>query len=130
VQDESVRCADLWPVLSHVLPIIADGPQGRGYTICHFGWSEAESKNLTRIFVAASVSAQRCFNFAQHDYAPSNQTALSEIAEIAAGRSLHEIDRELEQADLPGVVHAVNDRAERLIFAFDILSGAIDYRVD
>ncbi len=37
-----------------------------------------------------------------------NQSALAKVAEIAAGRALHQIDGELEQADFPGVVHTLN----------------------
>ena len=44
---------------------------------------------------------------------PSDQTALAKFAEIAAGRTFDQIDREFQQAHFPGVIHTVNDCAER-----------------
>jgi hypothetical protein len=45
----------------------------------------------------------------------SHQSAPTEIAEIAPGRSLDQIDRKLEQADFPRVIDALNHGAERLL---------------
>src|SRR5205809_851845 len=60
----------------------------------------------------------------------SNQTALSKVAEIATGGALDHVDREFEQTDFPRVVHALNNRAERFVFAFDLAPGATDHGVD
>jgi len=60
----------------------------------------------------------------------SDQTAFSEIAEIAAGRALHQVDGEFEQTNFPPVVHTLDDRAEWFVFVFDLPPGAIDHRVD
>jgi hypothetical protein len=46
---------------------------------------------------------------------PSHQSAPAKVTQIAAARALDQIDRELEQANLPGVVHSLNHRAERLV---------------
>src|SRR5215471_4092901 len=59
-----------------------------------------------------------------------NQTAFSEITEITARRALYQVYGELEQANLPRVVHALYDRAEWFVFVFDLPLGAINYRVD
>jgi hypothetical protein len=56
-----------------------------------------------------------------------DQSALSEITEIVAGRTFDQVNSELEQADFPGVIHAVNDRAERFVFALDLAPGSIDH---
>jgi len=63
-------------------------------------------------------------------YRISDQTAFSEIAEITARGALHKVDGELEQTNFPRVVHALDDRAERFVFVFDLPPGAIDHRVD
>ena len=63
-------------------------------------------------------------------YRISDQTALSEIAEITARGTLHQVDGELEQTNFPRVVYALDDRAERFVFVFDLPPGAIDHRVD
>ena len=63
-------------------------------------------------------------------YRISNQTAFSEIAEITARGTLYQVDRELEQANFPRVVYALDDRAEWFVFVFDLAPGAIDHRVD
>jgi hypothetical protein len=60
----------------------------------------------------------------------SDQTAFSEIAEITARGTLHEVDGELEQTNFPGVVYAMYDRAERFVFVSDLPPGAIDHRFD
>ena len=87
---------------------------------------------------------QRCFDFAQNDNtdwftndssrrperAVLDQTALSEITEIAAGRAFHEIDSEFEQTNFPRVINALNDCAERLVLAFDVAFGALDHGID
>lgn len=59
-----------------------------------------------------------------------NQTAFAKVAEITAGRTLYQIDGEFEQANFPCVVYALDDRAERFVFVFDLPPGAIDHRVD
>ena len=63
-------------------------------------------------------------------YRISDQTAFSEIAEITARGTLHQVDGELEQANFPSVVYSLYDCAERFVFVFDLPPGAIDYRVD
>jgi hypothetical protein len=50
----------------------------------------------------------------------SDQTAFSEIAEITARGTLYKVDGELEQANFPRVVYALNDRAERFVFVFNL----------
>ena len=60
----------------------------------------------------------------------SDQTAFAEIAEITTRGTLHQVDGELEQTNFPRVVHALDDRAERFVFVFDLSPGAIDHRVD
>ena len=60
----------------------------------------------------------------------SDQTAFSEIAEITARGTLYQVDGELEQTNFPRVVYALYDRAERFVFVFNLLPGAIDHRVD
>ena len=58
------------------------------------------------------------------------QSAFAEIAEIAAGRALHHIDGELEQANFPGVVHTLNHGAERFVCVLHAAFCAIDHCVD
>ena len=58
------------------------------------------------------------------------QTALAKVAEIAAGRALHKVYGELEQTNFPRVVYALNNRAKRFVFIFNLPPGAIDHRVD
>ena len=60
----------------------------------------------------------------------SDQTAFSEIAQITARGTLYQVDGELEQANFPRVVYALDDGAERFVFVFDLPPGAIDHRVD
>jgi len=60
----------------------------------------------------------------------SDQTALAKVAEITAGGTLYKVDGELEQTNFPRVVYALDDRAERFVFVFDLPPGAIDHRVD
>src|SRR5260370_13391661 len=42
-----------------------------------------------------------------------NQSALSEVADVSAAGALDHVDGELEQADFPGIVYALDDGAER-----------------
>src|SRR6266550_6075026 len=42
-----------------------------------------------------------------------NQSALAEVADVSASGALDHVDGELEQANFPGVVHALNNSAER-----------------
>src|SRR5260370_39242477 len=44
-----------------------------------------------------------------------NQSALSEVADVSAAGALDHVDGELEQADFPGIVYALDDGAERLL---------------
>src|ERR1051325_1094553 len=60
----------------------------------------------------------------------SNQAALAEVAEIAASRALDQVDRELEEANFPRLVHPLDDGAERFVGIFDATFGAIDHRID
>ena len=63
-------------------------------------------------------------------YRISEQTAFSEIAEITARGTLHQVDGELEQTNFPRVVYSLDDRAKRFVFIFDLPPGAIDHCVD
>ena len=75
------------------------------------------------------VSDVLCRRLAQTPY-KLDQTAFSEVAEIATGRTLHQIDGELQEANFPCVVYALDDRAEWFVFVFDLSSGAIDHCVN
>src|SRR5437016_763943 len=44
-----------------------------------------------------------------------NQSAFAEIADVSAAGALDHVDGELEQANLPGFVHALDDGAERFV---------------
>jgi hypothetical protein len=59
-----------------------------------------------------------------------NQAALSEIAQIAAGRALDHVDGEFEQTDLPGIVHALDNCAERFLRALHAVLCPRDYGVN
>ena len=59
-----------------------------------------------------------------------DQTAFSEVAEIVTGRTLHQIDGELQEANFPRVVYAFDDRAERFVFVFDLSPCPINHRVN
>lgn len=56
-----------------------------------------------------------------------DQSAFSEITQIAARRSFDKIDGEFQQADFPRVIDALDDGAERFIRALDAMSRAIDH---
>ena len=58
--------------------------------------------------------------------AVSDQSAFSEITEVAARRSFDQIDGEFEQAHFPGVIDTLDHCAERFIRALDAMSRAID----
>ena len=75
------------------------------------------------------VSDVLCRRLTQNPY-KLDQTAFSEITEITAGRTLYQVDGEFEQANFPCVVYALDDRAERFVFVFDLSSGAINHRVN
>jgi hypothetical protein len=45
----------------------------------------------------------------------SDQSSFAKITEIPVRRALDQIDREFEQANLPGFVYALNDSAERFL---------------
>jgi hypothetical protein len=78
------------------------------------------------------IVTQRSFAFAQDDKHEGGlyQTALAKVPEIIAGGALHQVDGKLEQANFPRVVYALDNRAERFVFIFDLPPGAIDYGVD
>ena len=58
-----------------------------------------------------------------------NQTAALEIADVFASGALDHLDGELEQANFPGVVHPLDDRAIRFIGALHYPPTAIDDRL-
>ena len=113
---------------------------------CHSERSEAESKNLrfNRLVLTSASNAEmlrhslsmilaafaRVASRQASEVGASYQTALAEIAEITAGGALHQVDGELEQTNFPRVVYALDDRAERFVFVFDLPPGAIDHRID
>jgi hypothetical protein len=61
---------------------------------------------------------------------PLQQSAFSEVAEIAARRMFDHIDRKFQQAHFPGVINTSDDCAERFIRALDPAFSAIDYCID
>src|SRR5689334_11146902 len=65
---------------------------------------------------------QRSFAFAQDDKRLSSldQTAFSEVAEITTRGTLDQVDGELQKTNFPRIVDALDNRAERFIFIFDI----------
>src|SRR5260370_31470026 len=44
-----------------------------------------------------------------------NQAAFAEVADVSAAGALDHVDGELEQADFPGIVYALDDGAERFV---------------
>ena len=50
----------------------------------------------------------------------SNQPALAKVADISAGGALDHVNREFEQTNLPAVVDALDDDAERFLHVFDL----------
>ncbi len=99
---------------------------------CHSERSEESLLSSDANQHALPTVTQRSFAFAQDDKHEGGlyQTALAKIAEITARGTLHQVDGKLEQANFPRVVHALYDRAERFVFVFNLLPGAIDHRVD
>jgi len=110
---------------------------------CHSERSEAESKNLCscppwRLCLkhrdaSTSLSMRMLavlWETAHERAAGSDQSTFAEVAKIAARGTFDQVDGELEQANFPGVIYAVNDRAERFVFAFDFAPGAIDHCVN
>src|SRR6202521_5398207 len=59
-----------------------------------------------------------------------NQPAPPEVAEVSAARAFDHVDGEFKQAHFPGVVDAVDDSAERLLFALDLRFRPRDDSVD
>lgn len=59
-----------------------------------------------------------------------NQSALAEIPEISAGGTLDHIDGKFEQANFPGIIDSLNDRAQRFVRIFYAPFGAVDYGSD
>src|SRR2546427_12112223 len=59
-----------------------------------------------------------------------DQPALAEVAEVAAAGALDHVDGELEKANFPGVVHALNYRAERIFAMLNVRLCALDHRLD
>ena len=55
-----------------------------------------------------------------------NQTAPFEVADVFARGALDHLDGELEQANFPGVINALNDGAERFVCIFDATLCPID----
>src|SRR6476620_3543108 len=85
---------------------------------CH---SERSEESLLNQHALPTVT-QRSFAFAQDDKHEGGlyQTALAKIAEITARGTLHQVDGELEQTNLPRVVYPLYDRAERFVFILDL----------
>src|SRR6266550_4089372 len=59
-----------------------------------------------------------------------NQSALSEVADVSAAGALDHVDGELEQADFPGIVYALDDGAERFVPVLNMRLGACDHGFD
>src|SRR5437870_5778757 len=59
-----------------------------------------------------------------------NQSAFAEIADVSAAGALDHVDGELEQANLPGFVHALDDRAERFVPVLNMRLRARDNGFD
>src|ERR1700730_9649170 len=59
-----------------------------------------------------------------------NQSALAKIADVSTGRAFDHVDGELEQANFPGIVYALDDGAERFLLVFDLRFGAGDHCLD
>src|SRR4029077_18797309 len=55
-----------------------------------------------------------------------NQTAALEVADVFASGALDHLDGELEQANFPGLIHPLDDRAIRITGALHYAPGAID----
>ena len=50
----------------------------------------------------------------------SDQAAPAEITHVAAAGTFDEVDGEFQQANFPGVVHALDHGAQWFFFAFDL----------
>ena len=106
---------EIWPHMIHAWPLWN----------AHLEAGRRALADCRRIYQGESVRRQR-----RSDRTQLQQAALAKIAEITARRTFDQIDRELEQAHFPGVIHALNDRAERFVCALDAAPGAIDHCVD
>jgi hypothetical protein len=60
---------------------------------------------------------------------PINQTAALEVADVFASGALDHLDGELEQANFPGLIHSLDDRAIRITGALHYPPSAIDDRL-
>src|SRR5438094_1942398 len=60
----------------------------------------------------------------------SNQSAFAEIADVSAAGALDHVDGELEQANLPGFVHALDDGAGRFVPVLNMRLRARDNGFD
>src|SRR4029078_12471291 len=58
-----------------------------------------------------------------------NQTAALEVADVFASGALDHLDGELEQANFPGLIHSLDDRAIRITGALHYPPSAIDDRL-
>src|SRR4029077_3096397 len=58
-----------------------------------------------------------------------NQTAALEVADVFASGAFDHLDGELEQANFPGLIHSLDDRAIRIAGALHYPSSAIDDRL-
>jgi hypothetical protein len=99
------------------------------------GWQpdfQVVHRRASRVDKFNRRDTQRSFAFAQDDKHEGKlyQTALAKIAEITAGGTLHKIYGELEQANFPRVIYAVDNRAKRFVFALHLPHGAINHCVD
>src|SRR5438132_12269534 len=59
-----------------------------------------------------------------------NQSAFAEIADVSAAGTLDHVDGELEEANLPGFVHALDDGAQRFVPVLNMRLGARDHGLD
>src|SRR5215475_9662110 len=84
--------------------------------------SRAQVHSFARIFDQGMTASQPSLLL--------DETALAKVAEIAARRTLNQIDGELEQANFPCVVYTLYDRAKWFVLIFDLSPRAIDHGVD
>src|SRR5437660_852295 len=59
-----------------------------------------------------------------------NEPALAKVADVPAARALDHVDGELEQANFPSFVDALDDGAERFLSVFNVRLGARDHGFD
>src|SRR5262245_23721208 len=93
--------------------------------------SPTQARSFGRIFDRRLSASQPSWVNGYRSVLPDlQQTAFSEVAKIATRRTLHQIDGELQKANFPSVVYALNDRAERFVLVFDVSPCAVNHRVD